>query len=82
VARYYLKRGAYLAAVNRAQTSIQIYPQAPANEDALVVCIEAYEKMGMNDLAKDAQRVLAKNFPKNAMVSNTVGNDSPWWKFW
>lgn len=78
VARYYLNRGAYLAAVNRAQSVMQRYPQAPLNEEALVISIVAYEKMGMADLAADSRRVLQKNFPKNS------GNleDKPWWKLW
>ncbi len=80
VAKYYYNRGAYLAAVNRAENVMQRYPQAPANEDALVVVVQAYEQMGMKDLSADARRVLAKNFPKNEMISSGGSGETPWWK--
>ena len=79
VANYYFNRGAYLAAANRAQSTLLRYPQAPANEDALAMMIKAYEKMGMNDLAADAKRVLEKNFPKN---QSAQGSGKSWWKLW
>ncbi len=82
VARYYLSRGALLAAANRAQNVFQRYPQAPANEDALVVSVQAYEQMGMPDLANTSRRVLEKNFPNNSMISKTATNDKARWKFW
>lgn len=83
VATYYFNRGAYLAAANRAQSTLQRYPQAPANEDALVMMIRSYEKMGMNDLAADAQRVLEKNFPRNRLSQAASGQSGKsWWKFW
>lgn len=65
VARYYLKREAYVAALNRSKTVIRKFSQAPAVEDALGIMIRAYQKMGLPDLAKDTRRVLQKNFPKS-----------------
>jgi outer membrane protein assembly factor BamD len=82
VARYYLSRGAPLAAANRAQNVFQRYPQAPANEDALVISVQAYEQMGMPDLAGTSRRVLEKNFPNNNMVSKTPTGPGAWWKLW
>ena len=82
VARYYLGRGAYLAAANRAQSVFQRYPQATATEDALVVSVQAYEQMGMAELATSSRRVLEKNFPNNIMVSKTPGGGKAWWKLW
>ena len=82
VARYYLARGAPLAAVNRAQTVFQRYPQAPATEDALVVSIQAYQQMGMNDLAATSRRVLEKNFPSNNVVAKSPTGAKAWWKLW
>lgn len=81
VARYYFNRGGYLAAVNRSQNVLQRYPQAPATEEALVISIESYKKMGMPDLAESSKRVLEKNFPKNSMVASDRA-DTPWWKLW
>ncbi|MEO8102004.1 MAG: outer membrane protein assembly factor BamD [Betaproteobacteria bacterium] len=82
VAKYYYNRGAYLAAVNRAENVMLRYPQAPANEDALVITVQAYEQMGLKDLAADARRVLEKNFPRNDMVAKGSSGQKSWWKLW
>src|SRR3954471_1136004 len=63
VARYYMKRGAYLAAANRAQFVIEHYPQAPATEEAVFILVKAYDALGMNDLRDAADRVMRTNFP-------------------
>ncbi len=63
VARYYLARGAYVAAVNRTRYAIENYPRARAIADALAIQAEAYGKMGMSDLRADTLRVLTINFP-------------------
>ncbi len=62
VATYYMTRGAYVAAVNRAKYSLEHYPGAPALEESLTIMVDAYEQLGMRDLAEDAQRVLAESF--------------------
>jgi outer membrane protein assembly factor BamD len=66
VANYYMKRGAYVAAANRAKYVIENYQRAPASIDALEVLVRAYTKMGMTDLANDTQRVLELNRAKDA----------------
>lgn len=81
VARYYLNRGAFVAAANRAQAAVTEYPYAPACEDALIIMARAYERLDMPDLAQDARRVLAQNFPKSAALQ-AVDQDKPWWKLW
>src|SRR5262245_491102 len=68
VARYYMRRGAYVAAANRAQFALKSYPQAPANEEGLVILVRAYDALGMNGLRDDAERVLKRNFPDSAYV--------------
>ena len=82
VARYYLKRGAYVAAANRAQTAIKNFPGAPSNEQALFVLIKAYEGLGLADLKSDSERILTKNFPKSSYPTKGFVRDDPWWKFW
>jgi outer membrane protein assembly factor BamD len=83
VARYYMKRGAYIAAANRAQTSIQKYPNVPAQEEALAIMVKAYEKLDMMDLSKDAERVLLKNYPETMMLDDQPKTESKsWWKLW
>lgn len=81
VARYYLRRGAYVAAANRGQYVLQNYPQAPATEEALALMVKAYDAMGMNDLRDDAQRVMQKNFPGSGTLRGG-SVDTPWWKLW
>jgi outer membrane protein assembly factor BamD len=81
VARYYLKRGAHVAAVNRAQYALKNYPQAPALEEALHVLVLSYEALGMTDLRDDAERVMRANFPGSAYLKQTADRKAPWWKF-
>ncbi len=61
VARYYMKRGAYLAAANRAGQVVKNFSRTPAVEPALELMAAAYTRLGMNDLAADAERVLRLN---------------------
>jgi len=83
VARYYMRRSAYLAAANRAQYMITTYPNAPAQEEALYILVSAYDAMGMSDLRDDARRVLDRTYPNSAMVRNKGPlNNDPWWKIW
>jgi outer membrane protein assembly factor BamD len=83
VARYYMLRGAYLAAANRAQFTVKTYPEAPAVEEALYIMVQAYGQMGFKDLREDAERVLVKNFPKSPWLSGThVRTDKAWWQLW
>jgi outer membrane protein assembly factor BamD len=82
VARYYLARGAYLAAANRGQDAIVRFPNSPTHREALDIMIEAYDRMGMAELRDDAKRVLAKNFPSDPMGQSGKNRERPWWKFW
>ena len=82
VAHYYVRRGAYVAAVNRAQYAIQNYPDAPAIEEALFIMVKAYDLMGMNDLRDDAERVMRKNFPNSVYYTRGLERKEPWWKLW
>ena len=82
VARYYLDRGAHLAAVNRAQDAIRRFPNSPIQREALDITIEAYDRMGMPDLRDDARKVLAKNFPADRMAQEGQNRTKAWWKFW
>ncbi len=63
VARFYLEREAYLAAANRARYVVEHYQNTPSVAEALDIMAQAYEKMGRNELADDARRVLKLNFP-------------------
>jgi len=63
VASYYMKREAYIAVVNRAQHIVDHYPRTTAVPRALLLMTQAYQKLGMNKLATDAQRVYDFNYP-------------------
>jgi outer membrane protein assembly factor BamD len=83
VARYYMKRGAYLAAANRAQVAIKRYPRAPAVEEAVFVLVMAYDKLGMEELRNDAARVMQTNFPESPYLHpDGLKKDVPWWRLW
>jgi outer membrane protein assembly factor BamD len=82
VARYYLSRGGYLAAANRAQDALKNYSYAGIQRDALEIMIEAYDRMGLTPLRDDSRRVLAQNFPADPMASRGNNRNAPWWKFW
>lgn len=84
-ASYYLRRGAYIAAVNRAKGVLSDYPNTPQTRDALQIMIQAYDAMGLNDLRDDTQRVLSLNLAKNGSAPATKAMPQPsrpWWKFW
>ena len=82
VANYYMRRGAYVAAVNRAQTAVKTYPDAPAIEEALFIIIKAYDALKMDDLRDDAERVMRRNFPNSEYYKRGLNKDVPWWKLW
>lgn len=63
VARFYLKRRAYVAAANRGSYVIKEFQRTPAVPYALQVMEQAYTKLGLTDLAADAKRVYIKNYP-------------------
>lgn len=87
VASYYLRRGAYIAAVNRAQGILTQYPTSPSTIDALEILVQAYDAMGMTDLRDDARRVLEKNrgtsaSPAGEMPADGTKSGKSWWQFW
>lgn len=82
VARYYLKRGAHVAAINRASKVVKSYPDTPSVEEALYIMIRSYDALGINDLRDDMERVMRKNFPKSEYFARGLNRPEPWWKLW
>jgi outer membrane protein assembly factor BamD len=82
VAHWYMKRGAYVAAANRASYAVKTYPEAPATEEALALMARAYAQMGLDDLRDDALRVLKTNFPQSPWLKGDVSRSDPWWRLW
>ncbi|MDD5300403.1 MAG: outer membrane protein assembly factor BamD [Gallionella sp.] len=89
VASYYLRRGAHIAAANRAKGVLTQYPNSPSTRDALQIMVQAYDALGMTDLRDDAKRVLAKNSGAPALSRDgnktaTKGEEpgKSWWQIW
>jgi len=60
-----MRRGAYVGALNRAKFCIENYDGAPAVRGSMKVLVDAYRQLGMMDLAANAERVYADNYPGN-----------------
>ena len=68
IARYYHRRGAHVAALNRAKQVLETYQTSSAVEHALEVMIKAYKEMGLAELGHDAERVLRLNYPHSSYL--------------
>ncbi|TFV06922.1 outer membrane protein assembly factor BamD, partial [Bacillus stratosphericus] len=84
VARYYMKRGAYLAAANRAQKIVERYQNTRFVEESLAIMESSYRKMNKTQLADDTRRILAQNFPNSPYLQKpwSESNSIPWWRYW
>ncbi len=84
VARYYFKKGAYVAAINRAQTTLNEYQNIAAVEDALIILVESYEALGLKDLKEDTLRVLKLSYPNSKYFPQAAPDkaDKNWYQFW
>jgi outer membrane protein assembly factor BamD len=77
VALYYMRRGAYVGALNRAKYCVENYDGAPAVRQSMQVLVDAYRRLGMNDLAANAERVYDANYPGK---SQDVAQKKSWWR--
>jgi len=84
VARYYLRRGAYVGAANRAKVVIESYDGAPAVESALKILAASYRKLGIDDLAQATDKVRAANVTPDSVgqPEQEKPENDHWWKFW
>jgi outer membrane protein assembly factor BamD len=83
VARYYYNRGAYVAAINRAQAAVSDYRDVPALEEALFILMRSYDSLGMTQLRDDTKRVMEKSYPASEYLSRgSKSTQDPWWKLW
>ena len=81
VARYYMRRAAYIGAANRARNVLEVYDGAPAVAEALEIMAKAYRKLGMDDLATVADNVRSANVSPDEGQTPAEKTGS-WWKFW
>jgi outer membrane protein assembly factor BamD len=90
VAKYYLRTGACVAAVNRAQTVVQDFPTSESIEEALGILMRCYDTLGLSALRDDNRRILEKNFPNSPLLGKPIVKvaptadplKKPWWKLW
>ncbi len=83
VARYYYSRGAYVAAINRAQSALTDYQNVPALEEALFIMVRSYDALGMNQLRDDTKRVMDSSYPRSSYLTRGFkSSQEPWWKVW
>ncbi len=80
VAKYYLRRGAYLAAANRSRTVIENYQRTPQAGDALAIMVMSYKALGEDKLSADAERVLKQNYPNHPYYKGNWPKHPPFWK--
>jgi len=82
VAKYYMKREAWIAAANRGKTVLRSYPDAPALEEALAIMVVSYDKLQLPELSQDARRVLLLNFPNSKYTQGVSVEGKAWYRFW
>lgn len=84
VANYYVRRGAFLAAAQRANEVVTEYQGAPAEREALQIMVRCYRRLGLNDLAANVQRVYDYNFGNGAesRTADTAAHGHHWWEPW
>lgn len=75
VADYYLRRGAFVAAANRAKYVLETYQQSPSVVQALQILVSAYRQLELEELAADAMRVLQENYPDQARAYGERGTN-------
>jgi len=82
VAKYYMKRQAWVAAANRAREVLKNYPDAPALEEALAIMVVCYDKLQLTGLRDDTLRVMNLNFPNSKYAKGVNLEVRPWYSLW
>jgi outer membrane protein assembly factor BamD len=77
VALYYMRRGAFVGAINRAKFCVENYDGAPAVRGSMKVLVDAYRQLKMMDLAANAERVYAANYPGS---TKDIEIKKSWWR--
>lgn len=69
IARFYMRRQAYVAAANRGRYVIEHFPDTTQVKDALEIMVSSYEQLGLDDLRLNAMKTLKLNFPDSDFIS-------------
>jgi outer membrane protein assembly factor BamD len=81
VAKYYVNRGAYVAASQRAKVAIEEFDGAPAVREALEIMILCYERMDLKELAAQTRQMYRANYEAEA-GERRIAPKRKWWKLW
>jgi outer membrane protein assembly factor BamD len=79
IAKFYYKRGAYVAALNRCKDVLERYDRTPATGDALAIMTLSYKALGETKLASDTERVLKLNYPDHPYFAGGWPDYGHWW---
>jgi outer membrane protein assembly factor BamD len=82
VARYYMKRKAFVAALNRAKNVYINYPESIHVEESLVIQFIAYRELKLKDLEVATKKIIDHNYPDNKLALDVKEGTKTWWKFW
>ena len=82
VAHYYIGRGAYVAAAQRAKVAIEDFDGSPAVREALEILILCYDKMELTELAAQTRTMYRANYEGEAGERKNSGSKKKWWKPW
>jgi outer membrane protein assembly factor BamD len=77
VADYYVRRGAFVAALDRARYVLETYDGSPSTRRALEIMVQSYRALELPGLAADSEKVLLANFP----TSDQRAKRKHWWSF-
>ena len=69
IARFYMRRHAYVAAANRGRYVIEHFPESTQIQQALEIMVSSYEQLGLDDLRGNAMKTLKLNFPESDFIS-------------
>lgn len=70
IASYYIRRGTYVAALNRAKTVVDHYQETPSVAEGLTIMTECYYRLGLNELAENTKKILVANYPDSPSLDS------------
>ncbi len=84
VARYYFRRGAFVAAANRAQQAVQEFQHLASAEEALFIMVQSYDRLGLDRSARRCQPGAEAELPEQHIRrrGHPSGPKRAWWQFW
>ncbi|WP_338293236.1 outer membrane protein assembly factor BamD [Planctobacterium marinum] len=68
IARYYIKREAYIAAANRGQYVLEYFSDTVHVQEALEIMVECYDSLGLDELKNNALETLRINYPNSDVL--------------